>query len=104
MQAGQKRRVKFDFDTPIATKVSLRVPSGATVQLAGNKTKTTKATLRHYETKLKPGQSWDDYTVVVKYEQDGKVVTREHTMTVVAGKRYVLDFNSQKSVNMFVSK
>ena len=104
MRAGQKREIKFDFDTPMRTKVSLRVPANATVELAGNKTKSTKATLRHFETSLKPGQTWDDYKVIVIYEQGGKKVTREHTLNVVAGKQYVLDFHSEKSVNMFVSK
>lgn len=104
MRAGQKQQVKFDFETPIRTKVSLRVPANATIELAGNKTKSTKATLRHFETTLKPGQTWDDYKVIVTYEQGGKKVTREHTLNVVAGKQYVLDFQSEKSVNMFVSK
>lgn len=89
--AGQREQMKFAFtgqQTPIETAVTLNVPEGAKVVLAGNETK-AKGGARVYKTNsLKPGQIWDDYEIEVHHQ--GQVKTR--SVRLVAGDKLKLTF------------
>lgn len=70
------------------TALTLNVPEGAKVTLAGNETK-TEGTTRTYRTKgLKMDETWDDY--VVKVEFDG--VVKEKTIRLIGGDQLELSF------------
>jgi uncharacterized protein (TIGR03000 family) len=92
MLAGGSKSLSFDFDT--MTTVAVQVPENATVELAGNMTNGNGAIRKFTTKKLEEGEAWDDYKVVVTYEQDGETVVREKTINVVGGNAYTLDFAS----------
>ncbi len=101
--AGMDQSISLDFDAPQMTQLSVRVPTDAKVTLAGNET-TATGDLRHYKTKLKPGEKWNDYKVVVTIQQDGRVIQSEKKLDIVAGQSYVLDFRSDISKELFAAK
>jgi uncharacterized protein (TIGR03000 family) len=69
--------------------VTLNLPEGAQVVLAGKTTKAT-GTQRTFRTShLKPGQVWDDYEIEVKL---GEQVKRQ-TVRLIAGDSLQLSFN-----------
>ncbi len=103
LSAGMDQSISLDFDAPQMTQVSVRVPADAKVTLAGNETSAT-GDLRHYKTKLKPGEKWDDYKVVVTIQQDGRIIQSEKKLDIVAGQSYVLDFRSDISKELFAAK
>jgi uncharacterized protein (TIGR03000 family) len=77
----------------LETVVQIRVPADAEVTLAGNPTK-GHGTLRTFRTKtLKAGEAWNDYTVTVTVMIDGRLVTKQQTVDVLAGKRTELAFD-----------
>ncbi len=96
LRAGENRQVSFsdsEKPTSIETKLTLHVPENAQVTLAGNKTTATGTDRVFSTTDLAAGQAWDAYTIVVTMEVDGQVMTKEKTLTMVAGNEYELDFD-----------
>lgn len=90
--AGEREQVQFAFaesPRPIETAVTLNVPVGAQVTLAGNTTKATGETRTFRTSHLLPGQVWDDYEVEVKL---GDEVKRQ-TVRLIAGDKLQLTFN-----------
>ncbi len=78
---------------PVETALTVNVPEGAKVILAGNETKSAGST-RTYRTKtLKSGETWDDYRIVVQHE--GK--TKEQTIRLIGGDKLELNFNFDDS-------
>ncbi len=92
LNGGASEQLNFALLKPeeaSETALTLYVPEGAKVVLAGNETKTEGAT-RTYRTKgLKQGESWDDYTIQVTYE--GK--TKEQVIRLIGGDNLELTFN-----------
>jgi uncharacterized protein (TIGR03000 family) len=90
--AGEREQLQFAFadsDSKIETAVTLNLPEGAQVILAGKTTKAT-GTQRTFRTShLKPGQVWDDYEIEVKL---GEQVKRQ-TVRLIAGDSLQLSFN-----------
>jgi uncharacterized protein (TIGR03000 family) len=76
-----------------ATTVKVLVPADAKVYLAGNETSSTGDAREFTTTKLAAGQSWDNYTVRVTVDRDGKTLTREKTITLRAGDDQELSFD-----------
>jgi uncharacterized protein (TIGR03000 family) len=75
------------------TKLTLTVPADAKVTLAGTVTKQT-GNVRHFASRhLADGQTWDDYTVLVEVERDGKKLADERTIKLVGGQLRELVFN-----------
>jgi uncharacterized protein (TIGR03000 family) len=101
--AGMDQSIELDFDAPQLTQLSVRVPTDAKVTLAGNETIAT-GELRHYKTKLMPGEKWNDYKVVVTIQQDGRTIVSEKKLDIVAGQSYALDFRSDISKELIASK
>lgn len=105
--AGQHTALAFQFapnadeqlaDKPVETKLTLKVPAEAKVYLSGRATTSTGEVREFATTKLVPGKSWADYTVVVTYEKDGQLLTQEKNVTIKAGdsSEVTFDFNSDR--------
>jgi uncharacterized protein (TIGR03000 family) len=69
----------------VKTQLTLRVPAGAKVSLAGVQTKQTGEVRQFTTTKLANGQAWENYQIVVEMDRDGKLVREERTITLTGG-------------------
>ena len=69
----------------VKTQLTLRVPAGAKVTLAGVPTKQTGEVRQFTTTRLANGQAWENYQVVVETERNGQVVREERTITLTGG-------------------
>ena len=85
------------------TKVTLHVPAGAKVTLAGAETKQTGETRTFITSTLKQGQKWDGYVVRVQLERDGQTLTEEKNLAVVGGESYELSFDFAGASNQLAS-
>lgn len=93
--AGQQEDVQFAFSeskSPIETAITLNLPEGAKVLLAGNETKATGETRTYRTSRLKVGELWDDYEIEVEY--DGKV--KRQSVRLVGGDKLQLTFNFEQ--------
>lgn len=95
LEAGLEKSIAFDFsasEIPVTT-LTLNVPEDANVLLGGAATK-ARGTVREYSTsQLKSGQVWQDYTIVVQVERDGKTITQEKAIDLQGGVSQELDFD-----------
>ncbi len=90
MAAGSSKSLSFEFSA--MTVVALEVPENAKVELAGNLIKGSGVERKFTTKKLKKGETWDDYKVVVTYQRNGKEVVQEKTLDVIGGQAYTLSF------------
>ncbi len=91
VQAGAREQIQFAFADqakPIETAVTLNVPEGAKVYLAGNPTSASGATRTFRTSKLVPGESWDDYEIEVRHGDQVK----QKSIRVKAGDQLKLTF------------
>ena len=102
LRAGKDVDVRFDFDRPVTTQLTVKVPENANVKLCGNNTSAT-GIVRNFKTKLKPGKVWEDYSIDITYERDGEQITQSRSISIEAGEKYVVDFSSPEK-NLYVSK
>ena len=92
--------MNFDQNSDPITSVTLLVPEDARVSLGGVDTNAS-GPMRYFSTsKLKDGESWSAYRVVVTVERDGKQLKRERVIDVNAGDSVNLrfDFDSDGQV------
>lgn len=77
------------------TTLRLHVPADAQVTLSGAATKSTGPVRIFSTSKLEDGQSWDNYVVRADVNQNGKIVSRETTISLKAGETrdLTLDFD-----------
>ena len=96
LKAGETANVNFGLDSskdnqlvtePGRTSLTLHVPADAKVYLSGNPTNSFGETREFSTTKLAPGAEWKDYVVRVEFEQNGKLVTQEKTITLAGGEQ-----------------
>ncbi|MEQ8208497.1 MAG: TIGR03000 domain-containing protein [Lacipirellulaceae bacterium] len=106
LQAGQDVRLSLDGDTPVVakaepvkTELTLAVPADAKVFLAGAETRQTGETRTFASTRLKSGQTWEDYTVRVVLERDGQTLVKEKSMNLAGGESYELSFDFDETAN-----
>ncbi len=93
LKAGQFKPVSFNFEQELITSVIVHVPHNARLNLAGKRAK-AQGPIRYFSTRsLKQGQTWDDYTVEISYEVDGKVVTESKSIPVTAGESHEIRFD-----------
>lgn len=100
LQAGQSEQLNFGDGEqmaketePAKTQVTLHVPAGAQVTLAGASTHQTGEERTYVTTNLADGQKWDGYVVRVTLDRDGKTLTEEKTLSIVGGQDYELSFD-----------
>ncbi len=114
LTAGQEYAVAFSLDStnekvatePQKTKLTLHVPVTAKVTLAGRETNTPGEVREFTTSKLAPGSTWDDYTVVVTLERNGQMLTKEQTISLQAGENREMSFDfdsAQVAANDVVS-
>ena len=92
VHAGSSESVAFDFDSSnksIETALTLNVPDGAKVTLAGNNTKAIGDVRTYRTTNMKVGEVWDDYEVQVAF--DGQV--KKQAIRLIAGDNLELTFD-----------
>jgi uncharacterized protein (TIGR03000 family) len=93
---GQMRAISFDFPAEsrqteermasgVETRLTLRVPANAKVYLAGVETRSTGESRFFTTRRLKQGEQWPDYTIKVEVEREGRVVAKQHTLTLSGG-------------------
>jgi uncharacterized protein (TIGR03000 family) len=94
--AGAQEQVQFAFNdsvSPIETAVTLNLPEGAKVILAGTETKATGESRTFRTSRLKPGESWDDYEIEVHYGDEIK----RRAVRLIAGDKLQLTFDFSSS-------
>ncbi len=95
VSAGHQEQVQFAFtqsESPIETAVTLNLPAGATVILAGNETNATGESRTFRTRRLKAGQFWDDYKIEVEYE--GQVKSQSVRLIGGDSLQLTFDFNT----------
>jgi uncharacterized protein (TIGR03000 family) len=97
LRAGETARLAFDFPAQAAPETSLtvHVPADAKVYLAGNETSATGEVRVFRTTGLSGSKAWEDYTVRVEFEQDGRLVSHERKITLTAGQAQELKFTGE---------
>lgn len=92
VNAGTQEQLQFAFAdaaAPVETLLSLNVPEGAKVFLAGNQTRASGSHRVYQSKQLKIGEVWDDYTVEV--ELDGQV--KRQSIRLIGGDNLELTFH-----------
>lgn len=77
----------------VKTSLTLHVPADAKVTLAGVATKQTGETRQFATSKLRAGELWDKYTVVVELPQGDQTLREERTIQLTGGKSQELTVN-----------
>ncbi|MFO0942975.1 MAG: TIGR03000 domain-containing protein [Pirellulales bacterium] len=101
--AGAEEQLQFAFaetKSPINTSLTLNVPEGAKVTLAGNSTKASGAQRVFQSSHLQLGQAWDDY--VVEVEHDGQV--KRQSIRLIGGDQLELSFDFQPQTDRIASR
>ncbi len=100
LQAGQTEELSFgsgeqmaNESEPAKTQVTLHVPAGAQVTLAGAETHQSGEDRTFVTSTLADGQKWDGYVVRVSLERNGQTLTEEKTLSIVGGQNYELSFD-----------
>ncbi len=101
LRAGQRADVAIDFSQPqneAETTLTVYVPEDAEVYLEGKKT-SSRGKVRQFRTSmLKPGEKWEDYTVRVVWNRDGRKLTQERKITLEGGQVRELSFEFSNDV------
>ena len=96
LRVGQTALLAFDFDATsdeVVTSLTLKVPSDAKVYLSGKETKADGSVRRFLTTKIEAGSKWEDYTVRVTLDRDGKTLTKERQGSLAGGDQKNLFFD-----------
>jgi uncharacterized protein (TIGR03000 family) len=99
LTAGRNAELAFNGpSTAAATTLTLRVPEDAKVFLAGVETSASGSVRSYTTTKLNSGNAWDDYSIRVTVDRDGRTMTQEKSVTLVGGQsqEFSFDFDTQK--------
>jgi len=103
LKAGEQVDLSFGMTSdeskvaaePVKTKLTLNVPADAKVFLSGNATHSTGEVREFTTTRLNQGETWNDYTVRVEFERDGRTMVEERKLDLAAGdnRELTVDFN-----------
>jgi len=100
VSAGEQEQVQFAFaesSSKVETAITLNLPEGAKVLLAGNETKASGESRTFRTSRLKVGEFWDNYEIEVEYQ--GQV--KRQAIRLVGGDSLQLTFNfDQDSENL----
>jgi len=103
MKPGITRTVQFDFNKPVTTVLALKVPADAKVRLCGAETSAT-GERRFFETsRLKDGDSWEDYEIEVVVNRDGNEVVARRSLKLHAGDSQSIVFDFQDETGKLVA-
>lgn len=94
LKAGTEKKIEFDFDQTMVTRLELEVPEEAQVTLAGTSAGKKSGTVRTFETKrIRAGETWNDYEIEVEYEHQGKTLRLVRRINMTAGENYQIKLN-----------
>ena len=99
LRGGQSASLAFDFAPAaesvetVSTTLTLNVPGDAAVYLVGKETQQTGERREFKTSRLLPGEKWEDYNIRVTVNRDGKLQSREKTITLAAGETREMDFD-----------
>jgi uncharacterized protein (TIGR03000 family) len=100
VSAGEQEEVQFAFaesSSKVETAITLNLPEGAKVLLAGNETKASGESRTFRTSRLKVGEFWDNYEIEVEYQ--GQV--KRQAIRLVGGDSLQLTFNfDQEAENL----
>ena len=82
----------------VETSLTVHVPADAKVYLGGRETKLSGPVRQFTTTKLGEGQQWGSYTVRAVINRDGKLVTKEETISLKAGDTRELTFDFEGAI------
>jgi len=77
----------------VKTSLTLHVPADAKVTLAGVATKQTGETRQFATSKLRAGELWDGYKIVVELPRGDQTLREERTIELTGGKSQELTIN-----------
>ena len=100
LSAGVNETLTFDMqnEMDLITSIQLNVPENAQVELNGQKTRSSGPVRKYITRKLQQGQEISDYHIVVKFEQDGEMITRSKSINLTAGDSVSLDFETAELI------
>jgi uncharacterized protein (TIGR03000 family) len=91
LRGGAESSLVFDFKD-VETSLTLKVPADAKVYLA-NSVKKVTGTVRVFNSKkLDVGQKVSDYPVRVSVVRNGQLISKEQTISLIAGESKTLSF------------
>jgi uncharacterized protein (TIGR03000 family) len=98
VQSGDMAQVSFDLGTVVAkkksaTKLTVHLPEGAKLFLAGRETRSTGASRTFSTAMIEGDNAWENYTIKAVATHDGRIVTKEKTITLHAGQHQEVTFN-----------
>ncbi len=101
LTAGENATVAFSLNAdnelqangPTVTKVTVNVPAGARLFLAGQEASATGSVREFTTNRLAAGSEWNNYTLRAEIERDGQIVTREQTLNLKAGESREVSFD-----------
>ena len=101
LTAGQTARVDFEAETtktaaagePLTTVLKVNVPANAKVFLAGHETDSFGSVREFSTSRLNSGDQWENYTIRVEADVDGRMETQEETITLAAGDNREVNFD-----------
>ena len=99
LRRGQSASLAFEFAPTaesvesVSTTLTLTVPSDATVYLVGKETPQTGERREFRTTRLRPGEEWEDYNIRATVNRDGRLQSREKTITLAAGETREINFD-----------
>ncbi len=97
LKAGEKKELLFDL--PVETNLTVMVPEGADIVLAGSRTGLSGTERNFLTTRLKFGETWKDYKIVVSVDKDGKKVTKEQVIELKGGDQKTLTFDFENDAD-----
>lgn len=103
VSSGAQEQIQFAFaeqDSPIETAITLNLPEGAKVTLAGSETKAAGETRIFRTGRLKAGEIWDDYEIEVEHE--GQV--KRQSIRLVGGDKLQLTFDFDQPVTTVAAR
>jgi len=102
----QLSQLAFDFNREVApvTSLTLRVPADAKVKLAGVQTDSDGELRYFHTTTLNDGEVWDDYTIEVQWEEEGRTVVKQETVQLRAGQPMQMAFGPDATAAKVAAK
>lgn len=91
--SSQPSREVIGSESAVKTSLTLHVPADAKVTLAGVSTKQTGETRQFATSKLRAGELWDGYKVVVELVNGDQTLREERIIQLTGGKSQELTIN-----------
>jgi uncharacterized protein (TIGR03000 family) len=109
--AGESHQLAFDLGQPgdqadqaVETVLTVNVPSGAKIRLAGSETLATGTQRVFRTTALANGQVWDDYTVEVTIGSGSDAITKVERLRLIGGDQLELSFDGSPATDRLAAR